>query len=165
MYTTLRLLHVVFSVYLAGSVTFMVLVLGPRLKRLGPTIQGPVMSALMPVTIALNAISFIVIAATGIPMIFMARGSSLVDLVTTGWGWVIVVGIIATIIAAIVGFGLIVPTGMRQGKLGASIAGRAPTAEEGQQLQVLSAKLEKLTRINFTLVAIALATMVIATYL
>ena len=165
MYTTLRLLHIVFSVYLAGSVTFMVLVLGPRLKRLGPTIQGPVMSTLMPVMIVLNAISFIVIVATGIPMTFMARGSSLVDLVTTGWGWVIVVGIIATIIAAIVGFGLIVPTGMRQGKLGASIAGRAPTPEEGQQLQRLSVKLEKLGRINFTLIAIALATMVIAPYL
>ena len=165
MYTTLRLLHVVFSVYLAGSVTFMVLVLGPRLKRLGPTIQGPVMSTLMPAMVALNVISFIVIVATGIPMTFMARGSSLVDLVTTGWGWDIIVGIIATIIAAIVGFGLIVPTGIRQGKLGASIAGRAPTPEEGQQLKGLSTKLEKLTRINFTLVAIALATMVIARYL
>ncbi len=63
------------------------------------------------------------------------------------------------------GFGLIVPTGIRQGKLGASIAGRALTPEEGQQLQGLSAKLEKLTRINFTLVATALATMVIARYL
>lgn len=165
MFTTLRLLHVVFSVYLVGSITFSVLVLGPRLKRLGPTIQGPVMSAIMPVMIALNATSFIIIMATGIPMTFMARGSSLGDLFTTVWGLDIVIGIIATIIAAVVGFGMIVPTGMRQGKLGANIAGRAPTPEEGQQLQILSAKLEKLTRINFTLVAIALATMVIARYL
>ncbi len=165
MYDTLRLLHVVFSIYFVGSVTFMVLVLGPRLKRLGPTIQGPVMSAISPIMVPLNAISFIVIIATGIPMTFMARGSSLGDLFTTGWGLVIVLGIIATIAAAIVGFGMIVPTGMRQGKLGASIAGRAPTPEEGQQLQGLSAKLEKLTRINFTFVAIALATMVIARYL
>jgi len=165
MYTTLRLLHIVFSVYLAGSVTFMVLVLGPRLKRLGPTIQGPIMGALSPMMTALNGISFIIIVATGIPMTFMARGSSLGDLVSTGWGWDILIGIIATIVAAIVGFGLIVPTGIRQGKLGASIAGRAPTPEEGQQLQVLSVKLEKLGRINFTLIAIALATMVIARYL
>ena len=165
MYTTLRLLHVVFSIYLAGSVTFSVLVLGPRLKRLGPTIQGPVMSAIMPIMIVLNATSFIVIAATGIPMTFMARSSSLGDLFTTGWGLDIVIGIIATIAATIVGFGIIVPTGMRQGKLGVSIAGRAPTPEEGQQLQELSAKLEKLTRINFVLVVIALATMVIAPYL
>ncbi len=165
MYTTLRLLHVIFGVYLAGSITFSVLILGPRLKRLGPTIQGPVMSAIMPIMIALNAISFIIIAATGIPMTFMARGSSLSDLFTTGWGLDIFIGIIATIAAAIIGFGIIVPTGMRQGKLGASIAGRAPTPEEGQQLQGLSKKLEKLTRINFTLVAIALATMVIARYL
>ncbi len=165
MYTTLRLLHVVFSIYLAGSMVFSVLVLGPRLKRLGPTIQGPVMSALMPVMIPLNVISFIVIMATGIPMTFMARSSTLGDLFTTGWGLDIVLGIIATIAAAIVGFGLIVPTGMRQGKLGASIAGRAPTPEEGKQLQGLSEKLEKLTRINLILIVIALATMVIARYL
>ena len=165
MYTTLRLLHVVFSIYLVGSATFTTLVLGPRLKRLGPTIQGPVMSAISPAIMALNAISFIVIMATGIPMTFMARSSSLGDLFTTAWGWVIVIGIIATIVAAIVGFGLIAPTGMRQGKLGASIAGRAPTPEEGQQLQELSAKLEKLVRINFIFMAVALATMVIARYL
>ena len=54
---------------------------------------------------------------------------------------------------------------MRQGKLGASIAGRAPTPEEGKQLQGLSEKLEKLTRINLILIVIALATMVIARYL
>jgi hypothetical protein len=114
---------------------------------------------------ALNAISFIVIVATGIPMTFMARSSSLGDLFTTAWGWIIVIGIIATIVAAIVGFGLIVPTGIRQGKLGASMAGRPPTPEEGQQLQGLSVKLEKLVRINFTFMAIALATMVIARYL
>ena len=165
MYTTLRMLHIVSSVYLVGSITFMVLILGPRLKRLGPTIQGPVMRALTPKMVALNAISFIIIMATGILMIFTASWHPWGDLVSTGWGWDILIGIIATICAAIVGFGLIVPTGIRQGKLGASIAGRAPTPEEGQQLQGLSAKLEKLTRINFALVAIALATMVIARYL
>ncbi len=165
MYTTLRLLHVVFSIYLVGAATFTTFVLGPRLKRLGPTIRGPVMSAIMPIIMPLNAISFIVIVATGIPMTFMARGSSLGDLFTTAWGWVIVIGLIATIAAVIIGFGLIVPTGIRQGKLGASIAGRAPTPEEGQQLQGFSAKLEKLIPINFTFMAIALATMVIARYL
>ena len=165
MYTTLSILHLIFSIYLVGSVTFMVLVLQPRLKRLGPAIQSPVMGLLTPIMVALNATSFIVIMATGIPMTFMARSSSLGALVTTGWGWDIIIGIIATIAAAIVGFGIIVPTGLRLGKLGASIAGRAPTPEEGQQLQGLSTKLEKLSRVNFTLIVIALATMVIARYL
>ncbi len=82
MYTTVRLLHVIFSIYLVGSVTFMVLVLGPRLKRLGPTIQGPVMSALSPIMAALNGISFIIIMATGILMIFTANWYSWGDLVS-----------------------------------------------------------------------------------
>jgi hypothetical protein len=113
----------------------------------------------------LNTTSFAVIVATGIPMTFMARNSSLSDLVTTGWGWDIIIGAIATIAAVIVGLALIAPVGARLGKLGASIQGRAPTPEEGQQLQALSARLEALGRVNFTLVAIALASMVIARYL
>ncbi|MFC1904760.1 hypothetical protein ACFLXT_03240 [Chloroflexota bacterium] len=76
-----------------------------------------------------------------------------------------IIGIIATIAAAIVGFGIIAPTGVRPGKVGASIAGRGPTPEEGQQLHGLSTKLEKLSRVKFTLIVVALATMVIARYL
>ncbi len=164
-YTTIRMVHIIFSIYLAGSLTFWVLILLPRLKRLGPAIQSPVMGALTPIVMVMNAISFVAIVATGIPMTFMARNSSLGDLVTTGWGWDIIIGSIATIAAIIVGFGIIVPVGIRLGKLGASIQGRAPTPEEGQQLQTLSARLEKLGRVNFTLIVIALATMVIARYL
>ncbi len=165
MYTTLRMLHLIFSIYLVGSVSFIVLVLQPRLKRMGPAIQSQVMGAITPIIVALNAASFIVIVATGIPMTLMARGSSLSDLGTTGWGVAMIIGIAATTAAAIVGFGIIVPTGIRLGKLGASRAGRPPTPEEGQQLQGLSAKLEKLSRINYTLIITALATMVIARYL
>ena len=158
-------LHVIFSIYLVGSFTFWVLILQPRLKRLGPAIQSPVMGALTPIMIALNATSFVIIVATGIPMAFMARSSSLSDLVTTAWGWDIIIGIVATIAAIIVGFAVIVPVGIRLGKLGSSIKERAPTPEEGQQLQKLSARLEALGRVNFTLIVIALATMVIARYL
>ena len=113
----------------------------------------------------MNAISFVVIAATGIPMAFMARSSSLSGLVTTVWGCDIIIGFIVTLAAAIVGFGLLVPVGARLGKLGVSIQERAPSAEEGQQLQTLSARLEALGRVNFALIVIALVTMVIARYL
>ena len=46
----LRILHIFSGVFVAGYYMFAVPILMPRLKRLGPTIQGPVMQALMPRT-------------------------------------------------------------------------------------------------------------------
>jgi len=62
----------------------------------------------------------------------------------------------------IVGFGLLTPTGIRLDRLGRSIEGRPPTPEEGQQLQYLSERVKKLSRVNFIFVAIAIVTMVTA---
>ncbi len=165
MYITLRLIHVIAGIFVGGTYLFLVPILEPRLKRLGPAIQGPVMSALMPILTPVMGLSFIVLFGTGTWMTFLIRQGNLSQLVTTAWGWVILLGIIATIAICIVGFGIITPTGIRMGKLGQSIEGRAPTPEEGQRLHQLSARIEKLSRINFIFVVIALATMVISRYL
>ncbi len=165
MYTTLRLIHVIAGIFVGGTYLFLVPILEPRLRRLGPAIQGPVMSALMPVLTPLMGLSFILLFGTGTAMTFLIRQGNLTQLVTTAWGWDILIGIIATIAICIVGFGVITPTGIRMEKLGRSIKDRAPTPEEGQRLQQLSARVEKLSRINFIFVVIALATMVISRYL
>ena len=165
MYTTLRLIHVIAGIFVGGTYLFLVPILEPRLRRLGPAIQGPVMSALMPILTPVMAISFIVLLGTGTAMTFLIRQGNLSQLVTTAWGWVILIGIIATIAICIVGFGIIAPTGIRMEKLGRSIEGRAPTPEEGQRLHQLSTRIEKLSRINFVFIVIAIATMVIARYL
>ncbi len=165
MYTTLRLIHIVAGIFVGGTYLFLVPILEPRLKRLGPAIQGPVMRAIVPVLTPFMALSFILLFGTGTAMTFLIRQGNLSQLVTTGWGWVILTGIIATIVICIVGFGIIMPTGIRMEKLGQSIEGRAPTPEEGQRLHQLSARIEKLSRINFIFVVIAIATMVISRYL
>lgn len=165
MYTTLRLIHVIAGIFVGGTYLFLVPILEPRLKRLGPAIQSSVMRALMPVLTPVMGLSFIVLFGTGTAMTLLIRQGNLSQLVTTAWGWDILIGIIATIIICIVGFGIITPTGIRMEKLGRSIEGRAPSPEEGQRLNQFSARIEKLSRINFIFVVIALATMVIARYL
>ncbi len=161
----LRIVHIVFGIYIAGSYLFMVPILEPRLKRLGPAFQGPVMRALMPILTPVNAISFIVIIGTGVAMTLIMRSGALDTLFVTAWGWAIIIGLLATVAAVVVGFGFLMPTGFRMDKLGRSIEGRAPNPDEGKQLHQLSARVETLSRVNLVLILIALATMIASRYI
>jgi hypothetical protein len=154
----LRIVHVIFGIYIAGSYLFMVPILEPRLKRLGPAIQSSVMRALMPILTPINGISFIVIIGTGVAITLIMRSGALNTLFVTAWGWAIIIGLVATVAAGVVGFGFLMPRGIRMDK------GRAPTPDEGKQLERLSAKVETLSRVNLVLIVIALATMVAARY-
>jgi len=162
--TALRILHMVFGIFVAGTYLFLVPILEPRLKRLGPAIQGPVMQSLMPILTPVMGTSFVIIIGTGVAMTLRMRGGSLDTLFTTGWGWAMIIGLIATLVVVIVGFGFLTPTGIRMEKMGRSIEGRPPTPEEGQKLHQLSARVETLSRINFIFIIIALVTMVISRY-
>jgi len=46
---TLRVLHIVSGVFWVGGVFFFTLILEPRLRALGPTIQRPAMQSITPV--------------------------------------------------------------------------------------------------------------------
>ncbi|MBI4283077.1 MAG: DUF1772 domain-containing protein [Chloroflexi bacterium] len=162
MYGILRTLHILFGIFVGGSYIFLVLILEPALSKLGPSIQTPLMRKITPIMTVVMATSLIIISGTGVTMIFMLHPGALNTLWSTAWGWDIIIGILATIGVFVVGFGLLVPTGIRLDKLGRSIEGRPPTPEEGQQLQALSERVTKLSRFNFIFVAIAIVTMVIA---
>ena len=161
----LRIVHVVFGIYIAGSYFFLVPILEPRLKRLGPAIQSPVMRALMPILTPINALSFIIIIGTGLAMTLIMRSGALNTLFVTTWGWAMIIGLVTTLAVAVVGFGFLMTTGFRMDKLGRSIEGRAPTPDEGKQLHHLSARIETLSRVNLVLIVIALATMIASRYL
>ncbi len=122
----LRIVHVVFGIYIAGSYLFLVPILEPRLKRLGPAIQSPVMRALMPILTPVNAISFIIILGTGMAMTLIMRSGALNTLFVTAWGWAMIIGLVTTLAAAVVGFGFLMIAGFRMDKLGRSIEGRPP---------------------------------------
>lgn len=160
----LRIIHVVFGIYLAGSYLFIVPILEPRLRRLGPTVHGPVMSALMPVLTPINGASFIIVVGTGVAMTLSFRAGALNTLFLSVWGWAMFIGFVATLAAVVVGFGLLTPRGIRMDRLGRNIQGRAPTHQEGKQLQQLSSQVETLSRLNLVFVVLALASMIIARY-
>ena len=82
----LRIVHIFFGVFLACYYLFMVPILMPRLKRLGPAIQGPVMQALMPALTPIMCVSVMVIIGTGVAMPLILRQGTLGTLFTTGWG-------------------------------------------------------------------------------
>ena len=164
MYTILRMLHILFGIFVGGTYIFLILILEPALSKLGPSIQTPLMRKITPIMTMVMATSLIIIVATGITMIFMLYPGALDTLWSTAWGWDIIIGILATIGVFVVAFGLLAPTGIRLDKLGRSIEGRPPTPEEGQKLHYLSERVKKLSRFNFIFVAIAIVAMVTAKF-
>ncbi len=160
----LRILHIVSGVFWVGTLFFMEIILEPRLRALGPTMQNPVMGALMPVLMPVNIVNATITILSGVAMTLIMRGSALGTFLATGWGWAILLGFVTTIAAAVVGFGFVVPAGLRLGKLGQSIQGRPPSPDEAQQMGQLSARIRTLTRIIFVLLIIAVGTMAAARF-
>ncbi len=158
-----RLLHIVFGVFWAGSAIFMALLLEPRLRALGPAVQGPVMVALTPVLVPAMLISATITVVSGIYL--TARVWVDVNFFfDSGWGRAIFIGFIATVLAYASGV-----TTAFQGKkmirMGAAIQGRPPTPEEIVALTRQGAFLTLLGRTTAVLVLIAVGTMASARFL
>lgn len=98
-------------------------------------------------------------------MTLILRPGNLEALFTTGWGWAIFTGFILTLVAIVLAFGIIVPTGLRAEKLASGIQGRPPKPDEVQQMGKLPARIETISNVNFVLVVIVLLAMLLARYL
>ncbi|MDA0988292.1 MAG: hypothetical protein O2783_04025 [Chloroflexi bacterium] len=61
-----RILNFVFGVLWAGTAMFLAVILEPRLRALGPTIQRPVMVAISPVLVSTMMLSGTVTIASGL---------------------------------------------------------------------------------------------------
>ncbi len=160
----LRIIHIVFSVFWAGTVIFATLILIPQLRALGPAIERPTMKALLRITSPTMMVSSLIVLGTGIAIALRMHGGSLDTFLTTGWGLAMFTGFIAVVIAVIIGFGVMAPAGFRMEKLGRSIEGRDPTPDEAQQLDRLNARVRIGDRINFVLILIALVAMPVSRF-
>ena len=60
----LRIVHMVFAVFVVGYYFFMVPILMPKMKKLGPAVQGPIMQAIMPVLMPVMWTSAVAIVGT-----------------------------------------------------------------------------------------------------
>ena len=159
----LRILHIVFGVFWAGSAIFLASILEPRLKLMGPAVQGAVMRALMPVMIPAMLFSATVTIFAGIALALRLRGGELDSFLNTGWGLMILVGFITSMIAYILGM-MTSASGRRLGSLVDSMEGRSPTTEESARMHKLRSRLTIFGRINAILVVIAVATMASARF-
>ena len=94
-----RIAHIVFGVFWAGSAVFLATILEPRLRALGPAVQGPVMRAIMPVMGPSMLLSAAITIAAGTTLALRLRQSHLDRFFDTGWGWAILIGFVASMTA------------------------------------------------------------------
>ncbi len=161
---TLRVLHIVSGVFWTGGVFFFTLILEPRLRALGPTVQRPAMQSIAPVMGPAFATAGVITMVTGVAIVFVLRSGDLSDIFDTRWGWAILVGFVSTLSAAVIGFGFALRTLRRMQGVAAGIEGRPPNADEMQLLQSLSARLIILTRTVLVLLLITLLAMASARF-
>jgi hypothetical protein len=92
------------------------------------------------------------------------RAGNVSSLLTTGWGVMIFLGIIATVGAMIVGLGGLTPTGIKMGRISDELNGQPPSPEQAATLARLGHRMDRLERVDFALVAFALVTMPLARF-
>ena len=102
----LRILHIGFGVFWVGSAPFLVSILEPRLRALGPAIQRPVMGALARVMDPAMGISGLITIAAGLTLYFRLPRGGFDRLFDDAWSWAIFIGFLATIVAYGFGIGL-----------------------------------------------------------
>jgi len=161
---SMRLLHIIFGSFWAGTVFFTVLILEPRLRRMGPQFSGPVMGTLMQVVVPAMISSGLIVIASGFVLTYQLWGG-VVGLSGSAAGRALLTGIVTSIGAAVIGTTILTPTGIRLGRLAKSLDGRQPDEKEAKELKRLSTRMEWFTRLNFTLILIALVTMSVMRYM
>jgi hypothetical protein len=159
----LRLLHIVFGVIWAGGAIFLALVLEPRLRALGPAMQGPVMRGIAPAITVIFGVSSTITIAAGIALALRLRWGHLDTWFDTGWGVAILIGFIVAILAAISG-GMTGGLANRMSRLAGAIKGRPPTPDEAAQLKRYGERLATLGRATAVLVTIGVGTMASARF-
>ena len=162
-FVVLRILHIVFGVFWAGSAIFLATILEPRLRALGPAVQKPVMKALMPVMVPAMLFSATITIVAGITLAFRLRWNHMDSFLDTGWGWAILIGFVTSMIAYALGM-MISAAGKRMAALEASIEGRPPTSEEDERLHKIVSRLAFYGRSNGVLVVVAVGSMASARF-
>ncbi len=160
----LRIVHIFAGVWVVGYYFFMVPVVLPQVMKLAPPARQPVTKAFARILTPVMWTSLLILVATGIVWTFIV-GGGVSELLTTGWGWAMIIGLVLTIVLIAVSAAFLDPVIRRVDKLEHSIQGRAPTSEEAQQLEQLTRKIPPLLGLNFALALIIFIDMLIARYL
>ena len=162
MYDILRLLHIIFGIYVGGMYIFMTWMLVPALRKLGPDIERSVLRGIMSVASPAGAVSFIALFITGVWMTLLVKGGDIGSIFTTGWGIWIFIGFVASLIAAILGFGVLLPKGIRMENILKASDNDKLSKEASVQVDGIISRVLSVEKINFFLVMVAILSMMIA---
>ena len=153
-----RIIHIGFGMFWAGSALFLAFVLEPSLRTLGPTIQRPVMGALSRLIGPLLGGSGVITIAAGTYLALRLRWGHLDTFFDTGWGWAILLGFVLAIAAMATG-GMTGLQVARMDRIGREMEGRPPNPEELAKIQRISTRLRRLGRTTATLLLIVVVAM------
>jgi len=150
-------------VFWVGAAVFLAVFLEPVLARLGPAIQGPVMSRVGGTAGPAMTVSAILTVASGFTLVARTPGHSFGDLFTNNWGWAIGAGALVATVAVVLG--LMQGASAREiGGIMQQTNGGAPTPAQSARLADLSDRMRLIGRVDAVLVMVAVATMASARF-
>ena len=163
----IRLIHILFGVFWAGTAMFNAIFLIPAVRALGPA-GGPVMQEIagkrkLPVFFFVSGLLTVLSGfglywhdSAGFTNGFMRSASGM----TFGFGAVL------ALVAVLLGIFVVTPAAMRTGKLGAAIAagGKPPTPEQAAEMRQLQAKLGKMAVVAAGLLTLTTIAMAVGRY-
>ena len=159
----LRVLHIVFGVFWAGSAIFFAAILQPRLHTLEPAVRLRVLGALIPVMGPVLISSAVVTILAGTALALRMRWGNLDAFVETGWGIVMLIGFAASVGAITSGITMIRRAG-RMVRLGDSVIDGSASPEVAEEVRSIGARLPRLARSTAVMVLVAVVTMAVARF-
>ena len=136
----------------------------PKLHGLGARIERSVLKSVLSVASPVTAVSALIVIGTGVAMTFQLRGGNISTLLTTGWGVTIFIGFVATVVATLSGFIMLMPAGLRMDKIYRAVGEGEPNADQAAELDDIITRFKKIERVNFVLIMIALISMPVARF-
>lgn len=98
----LRIVHILSGIVWVGSTIFIHLILLPSLRAEGPRAEAPVMRRINAFIIhPIMGLSALLVVASGVTMALRLRSGVLDLFLVTPWGWAILIGFIAAMLAMI----------------------------------------------------------------
>ncbi len=143
---------------------FTTLMLLPKLHGLGAKIERSVVRSVLSVASPVTAASALIVIATGVAMTLRLRGGDISTLLTSGWGVSMFIGFVASVVATITGFIMLMPAGLRMERIYRAIGDGEPNADQDSELDDILNRFRKIERVNFVLVMTALVSMPIARF-
>ena len=168
MMVVMRVVHILFGVFWAGSLFFIVLYLEPSVRAAGPDgakvmlgIQQRKFMTAIPVMALLTIIS-------GLYMYDKVSGHMADGWISTPFGMSLTIGAVVSIVAFIIGIAVMRPATLAAGALMTEIANEPDNAgndDKKDQVQALRLKARRAGKSVAHLLAVAVVTMAVARYL